>query len=87
MQEVGVTAISGETIIKNGKAELLAPMSAIAGQRSAIMGAYYSEAQHGGQGTLVTGVHENVDIPGSTYVIFGGDSSNKCSKCCLGTKC
>ncbi len=43
MQEVGVTAISGETIIKNGKAELLAPMSAIAGQRSAIMGAYYSE--------------------------------------------
>lgn len=37
MQEVGVTAISGETIIKNGKAELLAPMSAIAGQRSAIM--------------------------------------------------
>ncbi len=27
------------------------------------MGAYYSEAQHGGQGTLVTGVHENVDIP------------------------
>ena len=29
-------------------------MSAIAGQRSAIMGAYYSEAQHGGQGTLVT---------------------------------
>ena len=72
MQEVGVTAISGETIIKNGKAELLAPMSAIAGQRSAIMGAYYSEAQHGGQGTLVTGVHENVDIPGSTYVIFGG---------------
>ncbi|HDE7894181.1 TPA: alanine dehydrogenase [Staphylococcus aureus] len=72
MQEVGVTAISGETIIKNGKAELLAPMSAIAGQRSAIMGAYYSEAQHGGQGTLVTGVHENVDIPSSTYVIFGG---------------
>lgn len=72
MQGVGVTAISGETIIKNGKAELLAPMSAIAGQRSAIMGAYYSEAQHGGQGTLVTGVHENVDIPGSTYVIFGG---------------
>ena len=37
-------------------------MSAIAGQRSAIMGAYYSEAQHGGQGTLVTGVHDNVDI-------------------------
>ena len=37
MQEVGVTAISGETIVKNGKAELLAPMSAIAGQRSAIM--------------------------------------------------
>lgn len=88
MQGVGVTAISGETIIKNGKAELLAPMSAIAGQRSAIMGAYYSEAQHGGQGTLVTGVHENVDIPGSTYVIFGGGvAKNKCKKCCLGTKC
>ncbi|MGT2357362.1 hypothetical protein ACVPOS_11960 [Staphylococcus aureus] len=30
MQEVGVTAISGESVIKNGKAELLAPMSAIA---------------------------------------------------------
>ncbi|MCU7558396.1 alanine dehydrogenase [Macrococcus capreoli] len=72
MQSVGMTAISGETIIKDGKAELLAPMSAIAGQRSAIMGAYYSEAQHGGQGTLVTGVKEIVDIPSSTYVIFGG---------------
>ena len=47
-------------------------MSAIAGQRSAIMGSLLPEAQHGGQGTLVTGVHENVDIPGSTYVIFGG---------------
>ena len=35
-------------------------MSAIAGQRSAIMGAYYSEAQHGGQGTLVTGVHVSI---------------------------
>ena len=59
-------------------------MSAIAGQRSAIMGAYYSEAQHGGQGTLVTGVHENVDIPGSTYVIFGGGVATNAANVALG---
>ncbi|MCT6543971.1 alanine dehydrogenase, partial [Staphylococcus aureus] len=68
-----------------GKAELFAPMSAISGQRSAIMGANYSEAQLGGQGTLVTGVHENVDIPGSTYVIFGGGvAATKAANVALG---
>lgn len=75
MKEAGVTAISGETIIKDGKAELLAPMSAIAGQRSALMGAYYLEGQHQGQGILLSGVQEGVDIPGGTVVIFGGGAA------------
>ncbi|WJP98067.1 alanine dehydrogenase [Macrococcus bovicus] len=75
MKEAGVTAISGETIIKDGKTELLAPMSAIAGQRSALMGAYYLEGQHQGQGILLSGVQEGVDIPGGTVVIFGGGAA------------
>ena len=53
MMKAGVTAIGGETIVKDGKLELLAPMSQIAGRRSVIMGAYYLEAQHQGEGILV----------------------------------
>lgn len=50
MQQAGVTAIGGETIEQEGKAILLEPMSAIAGRRSMLMGAYYLEAQHQGEG-------------------------------------
>ncbi len=62
MQEVGVTAISGETIIKM-ESRIISANECYSRSTLSNYGAYYSEAQHGGQGTLVTGVHENVDIP------------------------
>lgn len=71
MQEVGVTAISGETIIK-WKSRIISANECYSRSTLSNYGSLLPEAQHGGQGTLVTGVHENVDIPGSTYVIFGG---------------
>lgn len=73
MMQAGVTAIGGETIVKDGKLELLAPMSQIAGRRSVIMGAYYLEAQHQGAGILLSGIPGM--IPAGNVVIFGGGNA------------
>jgi alanine dehydrogenase len=73
MMKAGATAIGGETIVNNGKLELLAPMSQIAGRRSVIMGAYYLEAQHQGQGILLSGIPGV--IPAGNVVIFGGGNA------------
>ncbi|EHJ08047.1 alanine dehydrogenase [Staphylococcus simiae] len=75
MQKAGVTAIGGETIVKDGKAVLLAPMSAVAGRRSMIMAAYYLEAQHKGEGILISGIDAIDGIPSGNVVIFGGGSA------------
>lgn len=75
MQKAEVTAIGGETIEKDGQAPLLAPMSAIAGRRSMLMGAYYLEAQHKGEGILISGIDAISGIPSGKVVIFGGGSA------------
>lgn len=75
MQQAGVTAIGGETIEQDGKAILLEPMSAIAGRRSMLMGAYYLEAQHQGEGILISGIDAISGIPSGKVVIFGGGSA------------
>ena len=75
MQKAEVTAIGGETIEKDGQAPLLAPMSAIAGRRSMLMGAYYLEAQHKGEGILISGIDTIAGIPSGKVVIFGGGSA------------
>ncbi|WP_114604369.1 alanine dehydrogenase [Staphylococcus sp. EZ-P03] len=75
MKEAGVTAIGGETIVKDGQAPLLAPMSAIAGRRSMLMGAYYLEKQHEGEGILISGIDAIDGIPAGKVVIFGGGSA------------
>ena len=72
MQEVGVTAISGENISVNGVLELLKPMSAIAGRRAVCMGQYYLEKQHGGEGILLPGIP---GIEAGTIVILGGGNA------------
>lgn len=66
------TAIGGETIIKDNKLQLLAPMSAIAGRRSVIMGTYYLEAQHEGEGILLCGTPE---VKAGNVVILGGGNA------------
>lgn len=50
-----ITAIGYETIEKDGKLPLLTPMSEIAGRMAPIMGSYYLQRIHGGEGVLVTG--------------------------------
>lgn len=72
MMKAGTTAIGAETIVKDGKLELLSAMSHIAGRRSVIMGAYYLEAQHGGEGILLPGTAE---VPAGNVVIFGGGNA------------
>ncbi|MQS76481.1 alanine dehydrogenase [Companilactobacillus halodurans] len=85
MMKAGTTAIGGETIVKDGKLELLAPMSAIAGRRSVIMGAYYLEAQHQGQGILLPGIP---GIEAGNVVIFGGgNAATNAAELALGMGC
>lgn len=72
MMAAGTTAISGETIEVNGVLKLLQPMSAIAGRRAVFMGAYYLEAQHEGEGLLISGIE---GIEGGEVVIFGGGNA------------
>lgn len=76
MMDAKMTAIGAETVVHNGKLELLAPISRMTGQRSVIMGAYYLEAQHQGEGILVTGLDEgDIHIPAGRVVIFGGGNA------------
>ncbi|WP_125763041.1 alanine dehydrogenase [Companilactobacillus hulinensis] len=72
MMKAGTSAIGGETIVEDGKLALLSPMSAIAGRRSVIMGTYYLEAQHGGEGILLPGTPE---VGAGNVVIFGGGNA------------
>lgn len=85
MLKAGTIAIGAETIVKDGKAELLAAMSHIAGRRSVIMGAYYLEAQHGGEGILLPGTAE---VPAGNVVIFGGgNAATAAADLALGMNC
>lgn len=85
MMKAGTTAIGAETIVKDGKLQLLAAMSHIAGRRSVIMGAYYLEAQHGGEGILLPGIDE---VPAGNVVIFGGgNAATAAADLALGMTC
>ena len=50
-----ITALGYETLEKDGVLPLLAPMSEIAGRMAPLMGAYFSQRIHGGNGTLSSG--------------------------------
>lgn len=87
MVEKGMTAIGGETIVKDGKLELLAPMSAIAGRRSVIMGAYYLEAQHRGEGILLPGIDVDGIEAGNVVIFGGGNAATNAAQMALGLGC
>jgi len=53
--EKKVTGLAYETLQKDGSLPLLAPMSEIAGRMSPIIGAYYLQKIHNGEGILATG--------------------------------
>jgi alanine dehydrogenase len=71
-----VTGVAYETMRFNGTLPLLAPMSRVAGRRSAIIAATHLESHHGGMGVLPGGVSDNdPKKPGTDkglFVIIGG---------------
>ncbi|MEL5938880.1 alanine dehydrogenase [Tetragenococcus halophilus] len=87
MMKAGTTAVGGETIVNNGAPELLAPMSAIAGRRSVIMGAYYLEAQHQGEGILLPGIDVPGITPGNVVIFGGGNAATNAAEMALGLGC
>ncbi|MDA8099533.1 MAG: alanine dehydrogenase [Nitrospiraceae bacterium] len=54
--EKRITGLAYETLEKNGKLPLLAPMSEVAGRMAPLMAALYLQKFRGGSGTLPTGV-------------------------------
>lgn len=52
-----VKSVAFETVVVDGKTPLLAPMSAIAGRLATQIGTWYLHAPHGGNGTLLGGIH------------------------------
>ncbi|MGV0169041.1 alanine dehydrogenase [Furfurilactobacillus sp. WILCCON 0119] len=87
MMKAGTTAIGAETIVKDGKLELLAPVSQIAGRRSIIMGAYYLEAQHQGEGILLPGINFPGIHAGNVVIFGGGNAAEGAADMALGMGC
>lgn len=85
MMAAGTTAIAGETIKEDGVLTLLKPMSAIAGRRAVIMGAFYLEAQHEGQGILLPGI-DGV-APGEVVILGGGNAAINACDMAVGLGC
>jgi alanine dehydrogenase len=71
-----VTGVAYETMSKNGALPLLAPMSRVAGRRSAIIAATFMESHRGGIGLLPGGVDDNDPRkPGTEkglFLVIGG---------------
>lgn len=63
-----ITGFAYETLEKDGKLPLLAPMSEIAGKMAPVMAAYYMQKATGGAGVLVTGAD---GVPPAKVLILG----------------
>ncbi len=63
-----ITALAYETLEVDGSLPLLIPMSEIAGKMAPVMGAYYQQKIHGGEGILLTGVE---GVPPANVLILG----------------
>ena len=68
--ERGVSAVAYETVTRNGRLPLLAPMSEIAGKMSVMAGGFYLANHFGGNGTLLGGVPGV--MPGKVTILGGG---------------
>lgn len=64
-----VISVAYETMVKDGRLPLLAPMSRVAGRRSVIIAATHLEKHHGGEGILPGGV---LGTEKGQFVIIGG---------------
>ena len=82
LMESGVSAIAYESIEKDGRFPLLAPMSVIAGRLSVQFGARFLEKQQGGRGVLLGGV-PGVNA-GQVTILGGGVVGTEAAKMAVG---
>jgi len=75
LQSIGLTAVAFETVEKDGKTPLLAPMSAVAGRLAVQLGTWFLHAPRGGRGLLMGGIDGMQD--GRVTVIGGGISGTE----------
>ncbi|MEW6002368.1 MAG: alanine dehydrogenase [Nitrospirota bacterium] len=77
-----VTSLAYETLQKDGSLPLLAPMSEIAGRMAPIMGAYYLQKIHGGEGILPTGTMGVK--PAKALILGAGIVGTNSARDCIG---
>jgi alanine dehydrogenase len=71
MLEKNIAGFAYETLEEKGRLPLLEPMSEIAGKMAPVMGAYYLQKIHGGEGVLITGAGS---VSPADVVILGAGS-------------
>jgi len=77
-----VTGLAYETLEKDGRLPLLAPMSEVAGRMAPLMGAFYLQRFKGGSGILPTGV--SGVRPGKLVVLGAGVVGTNAARVALG---
>lgn len=77
-----ITGIAYETLQKDGTFPLLAPMSEIAGRMAPLMGAYYLQKIHKGNGVLVTGA--TGVKPAKALILGAGVVGTNAAHVCIG---
>jgi alanine dehydrogenase len=77
-----VTGLAYETLERDGKLPLLAPMSEIAGRMAPLMAAFYLQKFKGGSGVLPTGV--SGVRPGKIVILGAGVVGNNAARVALG---
>ncbi|HBR22857.1 MAG TPA: alanine dehydrogenase [Nitrospiraceae bacterium] len=77
-----ITGIAYETLQKDGSLPLLTPMSEIAGKMAPLMGAYYLQKIHKGNGVLVTGA--TGVKPAKALILGAGVVGTNAAHVCIG---
>jgi alanine dehydrogenase len=72
--DAGTTAIAYETVTRDGRLPLLAPMSEVAGRLAPQVGAYHLMRSNGGRGLLLGGVP---GAPAAHVAVLGGGVSGR----------
>jgi alanine dehydrogenase len=77
-----ITGLGYETLQKNGMLPLLVPMSAIAGRMAPLVGSYYLQRPHGGNGVLPTGIAGS--RPAKAVILGAGVVGFNAARVCAG---
>jgi alanine dehydrogenase len=77
-----ITSLGYETLQKDDALPLLAPMSEIAGRMAPLMGSYYLQRIHGGEGLLPTGIL-GVE-PARALILGAGVAGTNAARDCVG---